>query len=65
VAAPPPVTRHRNGSPPDDFGRGISADKTLGWDWKVSEPAKVRHFRVFLWNGHSYEVVIDQAVAPE
>jgi hypothetical protein len=33
VAAPPPVVRHRDGSAPDDFGRGVSADRTLGWDW--------------------------------
>jgi hypothetical protein len=65
VASPPPAVRHRNGSPPDDFGRGVSADKTLGWDWKLSEPGKVRHFRVFLWNGRSYDLAIDQTVAAE
>ena len=65
IAAPPPAVRHADGSPPDDFGRGISADSTLGWDWKVTEPGKSRHLRVFLWNGQSYDLVIDQTVEAE
>lgn len=65
IAAPPPAVRHSDGSAPDDFGRGLSADRTLGWDWKLSQPDKTRHLRVFLWSGRSYDLVVDQTVAAQ
>jgi hypothetical protein len=40
-----------------DNGRGRSADKTLGWDWKVA-PSGQRTFRVYLWNGKHFAEVI-------
>jgi len=61
LMAPPPVARHADGTAPDDFGRGESADKTLGWDWKVDAEGS-RHLRTFLWNGSSYDLVVDQTV---
>jgi len=42
---------------PQDNGRGLSADGTLGWDWVVT-PAGQRTFRVYLWNGKRYAEVI-------
>jgi hypothetical protein len=42
---------------PEDRGRGQSADKTLGWDWKVEKSGE-RHFRVYLWNGVRYAQVL-------
>jgi hypothetical protein len=62
LMATPAAVRHSDGSGPDDFGRGESADHSLGWDWKV-DPAGTRHFRTFLWTGSAYEVVIDQNVS--
>jgi hypothetical protein len=51
-------------STPEDSGRGQSADKTLGWDWKV-EKNGARHFRVYQWNGARYaQVLVNQVPAP-
>lgn len=61
LMAPPPVARHSGNGAPDDFGRGESADRSFGWDWKVDAKG-TRHFRAFLWNGSSYDLVIDQTV---
>ena len=47
---------------PQDTGRGESADKTLGWAWKVTANG-TRTFRVFLWNGRRYDEVV-RAVDP-
>ena len=49
------------GASPDDFGRGISADRTLGWDWRVG-PNGSRRFRTFLWNGRSYVLAVEQTI---
>lgn len=58
----PPVTRKgRAGVAPDDFGRGYSSDRTLGWDWRVG-PNGVRHFRTFLWTGRRYTLALDQTI---
>ena len=65
IAAPPSVARHADGSAPHDFGRGLAAVRTVRVDWAVSEPSGVRHLRVFLWNGRSYDEVVDQTVAAE
>jgi hypothetical protein len=57
VIPPPPLTPRQARTTPEDNGRGQSADKTLGWDWKVERSGE-RHFRVFLWNGQRYEQVL-------
>ena len=49
-------------STPDDYGRGQSADRSIGWDWKVDSKGG-RHFRAMLWTGRRYELVINQKVA--
>lgn len=61
VIPPRPLTDRQARKTPEDSGRGESADKTLGWDWKVSKDGS-RHFRVFLWNGHRYAQVVYQHV---
>jgi len=57
VIPPPPLTPKQARTTPDDNGRGQSADKTLGWDWKVDKKGGQR-FRVYLWNGRNYEQVL-------
>ena len=37
IIPPPPLTAKQARTTPEDNGRGQSADKTLGWDWKVDE----------------------------
>ena len=54
VIPPPPLTPKQARTTPEDNGRGESADKTLGWDWKVEKDG-ARRFRVFQWNGSRYE----------
>lgn len=61
VIAPQPLTDKQARKTPEDSGRGESADKTLGWDWKVEKDGS-RHFRVFLWNGQRYAQVVFQRV---
>ncbi|MGH6658933.1 MAG: hypothetical protein ACREBM_04685, partial [Sphingomicrobium sp.] len=53
VIPPLPLTDKEARKTPEDRGRGESADKTLGWDWKVDKDGS-RHFRVFVWNGSRY-----------
>ena len=53
VIQPLPLTDKEARKTPEDRGRGESADKTLGWDWKVDKDGS-RHFRVFVWNGSRY-----------
>ncbi len=57
VIPPPPLSSRTARTTPEDNGRGESADKTLGWDWKVEKNGDHR-FRVFLWNGRSYAQVL-------
>jgi hypothetical protein len=57
VIPPPPLTPKEARTTPNDHGRGESADKTLGWDWKVDKNGG-RKFRVFLWNGMRYAQVL-------
>jgi hypothetical protein len=47
---------------PQTNGSGQSPDGTLAWSWTVG-PKGERHFIVQLWNGRSYETVIDDQVA--
>ena len=61
VIAPTPLTDRQARKTPVDSGRGESADKTLGWDWKVEKDGS-RHFRAFLWNGARYAQVVYQHV---
>ena len=64
IIPPPPLTAKQARTTPEDNGRGQSADKTLGWDWKV-EKNGVRHFRVYQWNGLRYaQVLVNQVPAP-
>jgi hypothetical protein len=67
IAAPPRLKPEQALTSLQDNGRGQSADRTLGWDWKVDASGK-RSFRVYLWNGRGYpEVihVIDPAPKPK
>ena len=64
LMAPPPNPRRAGPTPPDDFGRGHSADRTLGWDWKVG-PKGERTFRAFLWDGSHYRQALYQQIAGE
>ena len=61
LMAPPSLKRGQGGVAPDDFGRGYSDDRTLGWDWRVG-PNGVRRFRTFLWNGRSYGLALTQTI---
>jgi hypothetical protein len=57
IIPPPPLTPKQARTTPEDNGRGESADKTLGWDWKVDKNGG-RRFRVYLWNGMRYAQVL-------
>jgi len=63
VIPPPPLTPKQARTTPEDNGRGESADKTLGWDWKVEKDG-TRHFRVFQWTGERYAQVLFNDVPP-
>ncbi|MFL6729405.1 MAG: hypothetical protein ACJ8E3_01895 [Sphingomicrobium sp.] len=64
VIPPPPLTNKQARNTPEDNGRGQSADKTLGWDWKVEKDGS-RKFRVFQWNGLRYaQVLFNDVPAP-
>jgi hypothetical protein len=64
IIPPPPLTAKQARTTPDDTGRGQSADKTLGWDWKVDKNG-ARKFRVFQWNGVRYaQVLVNEVPAP-
>ena len=57
IIPPPPLTLKQARSTPEDSGRGQSADKTLGWDWKVDKNGAGK-FRGFQWNGVRYAQVL-------
>ena len=61
LMAPPSTKKGPGGVAPDDFGRGHSDDRTLGWDWRVG-PSGARRFRTYLWNGRGYTVALDQTI---
>ncbi|MES2002355.1 MAG: hypothetical protein V4444_08620 [Pseudomonadota bacterium] len=61
VIPPLPLTDKQARKTPEDSGRGESADKTLGWDWRVEKDGS-RFFRVFLWNGARYAQAVYQHV---
>jgi hypothetical protein len=64
VIPPPPLSARQARTTPEDSGRGESADKTLGWDWKVEKDG-TQKFRVFLWNGRKYDQVLSRAQPPQ
>ncbi|MCX8476120.1 MAG: hypothetical protein MT490_10020 [Sphingomonas sp.] len=45
-------------------GHGLSADRTLHWDWQV-EPDGSRRFTAELWNGRDYDTVVRDEVTPK
>ncbi len=57
VIQPLPLSARQARTTPEDAGRGESADKTLGWDWKVDKNGEHR-LRVFQWNGARYAQVL-------
>ena len=61
VIPPRALTAKQARTTPEDSGQGQSADKTLGWDWKVEKNGD-HHFRVFLWNGARYSQVVHNAI---
>lgn len=64
VIPPPLLSPKKALTTPEDNGRGQSADRTLGWDWKV-EVGGARHFRVYQWKGSRYlEVLNNDIPAP-
>jgi hypothetical protein len=64
IIPPPPLTAKQARTTPDDTGRGQSADKTLGWDWKVDKSGS-RLLRVYQWTGGKYtEVLSNDVPAP-
>jgi hypothetical protein len=63
IVPPRPLTQKQARTTPEDQGRGESADKTLGWDWKVDKNGG-RKFRVFQWNGYRYAQVLFNDVPP-
>jgi hypothetical protein len=63
IIPPPPLSPKQARTTPEDNGRGQSADKTLGWDWKVDKNGG-RNFRVFLWSGSRYVQVLHNRVPP-
>jgi len=62
VATPPALSPPSTGKP-NDYGRGESADRTLGWDWKVDKDG-ARTLRVYQWTGRRYAMRIFQRVTP-
>ena len=64
VIPPPPLSPRKAMTTPEDTGRGQSADRTLGWDWKVQKDG-ARRFRAYQWNGTRYvEVLSNEIPAP-
>jgi hypothetical protein len=64
IIPPPPLTAKQARSTPEDTGRGQSADKTVGWDWKVDKKG-ARKFRVYMWNGSRYAQVLYNDIPPQ
>jgi hypothetical protein len=59
IAAPPPLSTSKAQTTVADNGRGQSADRTLGWDWKVDARGN-RRFRLFQWDGRHYALVMNR-----
>jgi hypothetical protein len=63
IAPPPPLTPNQSLKTAVDNGRGQSADRTLGWDWKVEKDGG-RKFRLYQWNGARYAQVLYNEIPP-
>jgi hypothetical protein len=64
IIPPLPLSPKQARTTPEDSGRGQSADKTLGWDWKV-EKSGARKLRVYEWIGTRYaQVLFNDVPAP-
>ncbi|WP_347716916.1 hypothetical protein [Sphingomonas sp.] len=63
IASAPTLSSPATAALPNDYGRGESADRTLGWDWKV-EKSGMRTLRVYQWTGRRYAQRVYQRVAP-
>lgn len=61
IIPPLPLTPKQARTTPEDSGCGQSADKTLGWDWKVGKSG-ARRFRLYQWNGARYVQVLTNDV---
>jgi hypothetical protein len=57
VIPPQPLTDKQARKAQIDAGNGQSADKTLGWDWKVEKNGE-RYFRLYQWTGQRYAQVL-------
>lgn len=65
ISPPPKLTAKQARTTPEDNGRGESADKTLGWEWKVDKQGG-RKLRVFQWTGDHYaQVLFNDVPAPQ
>lgn len=62
IILPPPLSDKQARKTQKDTGAGQSADKTLGWDWKVEKTGE-RHLRVYLWTGARYAQVLYNHIA--
>jgi hypothetical protein len=61
IIAPPPLSSKEARTTPEDSGRGQSADKTLGWDWKVEKDGS-RKFHVYQWKNGKYAQVLSNDI---
>jgi hypothetical protein len=64
IPPPPPLSTKQARTTLEDNGRGQSADRTLGWHWKV-EKGGARKLRVYQWNGARYAQVLVNDVPAE
>lgn len=62
IISPLPAVAREAARAPGDTGSGQSADKTLGWDWKVGKNGEHR-FRAYVWNGRRYDEALTVQVA--
>jgi hypothetical protein len=63
IPPPPALSPTQARTSPEDNGRGQSADRTLGWHWKVDKKGG-RTLRVYLWNGYRYAQVLYNDIPP-
>ena len=64
IAPPVALVPSQGRVSPNDYGRGQSADRTLGWEWRVDDKG-TRTLRVFQWTGRAYVQRINQVVPAE